>query len=280
MNEQRRMQYLDAMGIDMFVPRFVLAGAALSSQCELPVAKQAAAPAAAKGVASVLDGIGGDIGGAVGGSVGSAAAANEPAQERTSRAPLGLVSEPEKPKPQKSASSTVSSILADLQAKTVVKPSAKFFLQLWRVHADLLVVDSRKPGQALPTDTLLTNILKAYGQLPQSLPRAEKLQWPMVDDATKDHSWTAAQEMVQSFLEGRLLSNPVKHILLFGDDAIRAVLGGDAEQSKAPQECFHRPADAFACEAYCMPSLGEILLQPLLKRPVWHLLLEAFPSQP
>lgn len=58
MNEQRRMQYLDAMGIDMFVPRFVLAGAALSSQCELPVAKQAAAPAVAKGVASVLDGIG------------------------------------------------------------------------------------------------------------------------------------------------------------------------------------------------------------------------------
>lgn len=272
MNEQRRMQYLDAMGIDMFVPRFVLAGAALSSQCELPQVKESKALAGVQGAAGVL----GEITGA---SSPSVAPASEPVVERPSRAPLGLVAEPEKVKPQKSSSSTVSSILAELKAKTVVKPSAKFFLQLWRVHENLLVVDSRKPGQALPTEVLLTNILKAYGQIPQALPRAEKLQWPMVDDATKDHSWAAAQEMVQSFLEGRLLSSPVKHILLFGNDAVRAVLGDGELPEDAKPECFHKPADAFACEAYCMPSLGEILLQPLLKRPVWQLLLEAFPPQ-
>ncbi len=36
MNEATRMQYLDAMGIDMFVPRLILPAAKLSSQCLLP----------------------------------------------------------------------------------------------------------------------------------------------------------------------------------------------------------------------------------------------------
>ena len=37
MNELQRMQYLDALGVDMFVPRFTMPGALASELCELPV---------------------------------------------------------------------------------------------------------------------------------------------------------------------------------------------------------------------------------------------------
>ena len=37
MNELTRMQYLDAMGVETFVPRRILPAAQLSTVCELPV---------------------------------------------------------------------------------------------------------------------------------------------------------------------------------------------------------------------------------------------------
>lgn len=279
MNEQRRMQYLDAMGIDMFVPRLVLPAAKESIQCELPPAKQKAA-APAKGVAGVLADVSAGL--AAPNASQAATRGKSGAASTASKASLALVGEPQKPDKRKAQTEAVSSILAELAAKPTPKAVARFNLQLWRVHADLLVVDSRQPGQALPTEQLLTNILKAYSQLGQALPRADKLQWPMVEDATKDRSWPAAQEMVQSFLEGHLLSQPVKHILLFGRDAVRAVLGDieELKQEASQAECYQKPADAFACEAYCLPSLGEILLKPQLKRSVWTQLLLAFPREP
>lgn len=271
MNEQRRMQYLDAMGIDMFVPRFVLPAAKSPTQCELPVAKE---PANQPSVASVLGDVSASLAHTPESSVNTGSVSSV-ATSAASKASLAIVEQTDKPKTRASQSAAVSNILAELTAKPKPKPVARFYLQLWRVHTDLLVIDSRQPGQALPTEQLLTNLLTAYNQLGQGLTRAEKLQWPVVEDSTKDRSWPAAQEMVQSFLEGRLLSQPVKHILLFGKDAVRAVLG-DIEQLKGTERCYHHPVDAFACDAYCMPSLGEILLTPSLKRDVWPLLLTPF----
>ncbi|MFT7561535.1 MAG: hypothetical protein ACI93R_003462 [Flavobacteriales bacterium] len=52
MNEQQRMQYMESMGIDMFVPRLRLVNAAESPQCELPVAVE---PIAALGAAEAVN---------------------------------------------------------------------------------------------------------------------------------------------------------------------------------------------------------------------------------
>lgn len=52
MNEARRMQYLEAMGVDMYVPRYVLPNAAAMRQCALPSAHEQALRHGGRGASS------------------------------------------------------------------------------------------------------------------------------------------------------------------------------------------------------------------------------------
>jgi len=46
MNELQRLEYMEAMGVDCYVPRLVLPGAKPSEQCELPAIAVIEEPAA------------------------------------------------------------------------------------------------------------------------------------------------------------------------------------------------------------------------------------------
>ncbi len=267
------MQYLEAMGIDCYVPRFVLPQAKSSVACELPVANDANM-SPQESLSSTIE-------------LGSSSllptrkADEAKARPQPSSSISEVLSADKKPSvlggrlessadtsgsSQKSPTSSIQSILDVVRAPS--KEEVRFALALWQVN-QIQVVDTRQPGDALPTDTLLSNILLSLGCLEGQLPRVERIEWPMVQTA-EDKSWKAAREMVQGFLDGRLLSKPVSHFLLFGQDACQAVLGEDKDYSEM---CFHSaPIEDYEACAIVLPSLSEILRAPKLKARVWFAL--------
>lgn len=252
MNERQRMHYLDALGIDTFVPRFVLPVAKLSAPCALPAV--AAAEPESVLVNEPVHGLASPV---VGG------------EER--RVLDDIVRATQIPGPSKNDdASETASLSASLDAPLSEATAApvRFSLALWHL-GKVQVIDSRRQGDALPTDALLSNILQAVGCLDLNLPKAEMLQWPMVE-RQQHGGWPAAQELVQGFLDGRLLSRPVAYLFLFGDDAARAVLGEGCDITQTRYACV--PVPAFEAEAIVLPSLAEILYQPECKRDVWRAL--------
>lgn len=256
LNERQRTQYLEAMGIHTFVPRRVLPGAAAPKQAALP---QVPAPAqsnpAQQSAATVVPPKAGATpapstpraaSGMVSGIVGEL-------QERVKR-PAGAGEQ---------RSSPAKRVLAALDDKAT-EQTVHFALSLWRVSPSLLVIDSHQSKQALPTGTLLNNILFAKG-LRASLARPEVLTWPM---AGGSGGWLEAREMVHAFLQARLERQPVTSLWLMGEASYRAVDANDEDY----QQCIGQLHDltSFNCVATVLPGLADMLRNPSLKVPAWQ----------
>lgn len=250
MNELQRMQYLEAMGVDMFVPRFVLPHAPAPRLAELPQSGEIAVAVAEREPAvseeheqRVLP--------------GRAAAVNRIVD-------LDFQTKSQKQKADESAVEKKPAVPKPVSESPAAKEIARFSLALWRINSDVLVVDSRRPKAALPTETLLSNILFQLNLLRQPLPKAEFLNWPMAGG--NDHGWDAASEMARAFLEGRLLSSPVRYMIIMGSEAGRAIL----QQDKPDHIGETVRMEVFAADALVLPSLADILYQPELKKRVWQ----------
>ncbi len=246
------MQYLDAMGVDMFVPRFIMSAALAPRQAELP---QKSGPVGTPAVSPVNS------------EEAESRVLPERASNLVNRIVSGFQAE-SRGKTGEDARMPEPAPTRDTNAPVIETPvpkeRAQFSLALWRISDEILVVDSRRPKAALPTEALLSNILFQSGLLRQPLPRAEFLNWPMAGGF--DQSWDAAGEMVQAFLEGRLLSSPVKQMVIMGDDAGRAILQQDVRDKTGSIVAV----DVFTANAVILPSLADILYQPELKKTVWQ----------
>ena len=275
MNELTRMQYLDAMGIDMFVPTMRLSNAKVSVLCPLPEAE--ILPSASN---EALSDIGSNLSQAqpsADSPIKATSIVASSLSEATSPVAVANVLADlrgdAKPNRVPAPNPTVSSDEQAASPHALVKLTpAKFTLGMWRVGTHLQVLDSRAEGDALPTDVLLRNILRAHDLLPQSMPSQEILHWPLPGVALSDTSWAAAHEMVMSFLEGRLLANPVTHFVLFGEDAFCALMG-EAEAANFTDALYQTVAvDAFAADAIVLPSLRYLLNNPLEKKLLWPIM--------
>ncbi len=265
MNELQRQQYLDAMGVDTYMPRWVLPHAPIPVACDVSFipgeleagqsqgagktgsqAKAASNDAAAP-VSTLTTGV-------------SAAASTKP------ESVLAALTEPV---------TSVEAAVEQVQSaeKTSVKtpvnaePVPQFALSIWRVSEQLLVIDSRQAQLALPTEPLLINILVALGYPRQPLPKAEVIRWPMVDNPFVGQTAADAREMLEAYLDGKLLTHPAKHILLMGEDACRYVLpevNSVEDQLGKAVALEHHKVDAIV-----VPSLSTMLLEPEQKRLTW-----------
>lgn len=244
MNEYRRQAYLDALGVEQYLPRWRLALAPEPRACALPAAQSAArttepagARAAPSGPAPVSD---------VLGSLGEA------------KAPP-----PEAPAPAQPP-------VEEATGAPAVERIAPFTLSIWRSSLPLLVLDAREPRSALPTDRLLRNLLGALGGSDPASIREEVLPWPLVDHPGMHLSAEDARKELHTWLEAELAARPVGRLLLMGENAARYWLpeGTDLEQARWREhrlESFDRPA-------LMAPSLAELLREPLLKRRLWQAL--------
>lgn len=243
MNELRRIYYTDALGVDLYVPRWRLPGAALSKPIHLsPTLTAKEAPQAPV-----------ERPGTVAERLGEATQS----QPRThARALLDNADAQVRPVAQSSEVLDAS----DVQA-------VEFALDFWRIDQAVLVVDSRVPHSALPVNTLLTNILMSQN-LAGRLPPSDALNWPMFKNDPLHASLAHAREMVSAFVQSRLDGVPVKSIWLMGRAAYDAV----APEGLGYDQALGNALVAFGVPTIVMPSLYEMLKTPELKAVCWKAL--------
>ena len=263
MTEQRRMEYLDALGIEQYVPRKRLLGAKSSlALIRTHTTEDSLAP---------------------GQSVHAPLAHLSPA----SVAPTHLTS-PAQPAPfgegQAHTLQPVAQIIGQVTerlspatlAETPAQPARRaapdtlvppqkvlrFALTIWQVPG-WLWIDSRQSQQALPTDALLHNMLVALNI--QEPVKPEIIKWPPVESPLQVQDWAQAREMLSSFLSPRL--GPGERLILMGEAAYNACTQGpfDYAERLAAGDMQH-PTNP----CVLLPSLAQILNQPQLKAHIWR----------
>ncbi|GGO78736.1 hypothetical protein GCM10011348_11390 [Marinobacterium nitratireducens] len=279
--EQRRHQYLDALGVTSWLPRAPLPGARASRdwvwgfrQGENSVgegdffdddvaeaAQEAtAAPSAPRpqpsgvGRAALLDSLGADA--------EARPAAPKPAPQSQPRAPVAPSAAPA----PESAAAAAPVPLPPLAPQDI--PQFKLaFLRL----GDVLLIDSLPPqsrGGLTPAHQRLSMALvRALGLAVEQPPTAQMLPWPAFTSRTLDQGWEQAEAAVQRKLERMLESTSPRFVLLLGETAARLVLrtreAGDGVRGVVFRPRSDLPAIATA-------SLSEMLQVPGCKREVWR----------
>ena len=258
MNELQRMQYLEAMGIDSYMPRRQLLLGPAIRQCQPVLPAQ---PVAVRGgdvaPAAPVPGNPGEVAAAVGKTgAGAVSVADILGQSSTVTASKPAPVEALKPAPE-----------------TAVVP--RFALSLWRVTDKLLVVDSRHAELALPTEALLLNMLNALGLQLRSLPRAEILRWPMVENHFTRQGEAEAREALRAMLEAMHEEQPFTQLLLMGPEACHYLVDAPesttAESSHVLQGKAVEVVGLGPC-AVVLPSLTQMLQAPELKAVAWQAL--------
>lgn len=265
MNEMQRMQYLSALDVDCYMPRFILTNAPVILPCEKSyVAEHSVVTAIETPELKNTPAV-------------SKQTASAPSAESIKAAAdvlrtLGLESstKSEKVKPQ---SVEVTDLKSEVPVATKIKPSAEssleiasFSLALWCV-GEMLFLDSRDIDISLPTDRFIHNIVSALGYSHRDISSFEIINWPFTALAIADKTESYARVDIQAFLDGKLLTSPVKKLILLGENANKFILPqGIDYQSQVNQPL--KLAD-FAVDAVVSFSLSEMLLKPELKQSFW-----------
>lgn len=258
MNESVRLAYLSALGVDGYMPRWILPAAPAAVACALPqvvVADQESSPAATPASGHLLSGR-------------AQAEVAVPSGVGDVLGELGV-----EPMPEVAA---VAPVKVDRSPATEVIP--RFALTIWRAGDELMVVDSRQSQLALPTDRLLANILIALGYRTSGLSKGEVLRWPIfenqvLDSNAEQQGEAAARDMLHAYLDGHLMLKPVKHLLLMGSDAARYILPADNVDDGQVFDCLVGKSfviEDFSVTAIVTHSLADMLQFPKLKAATWQ----------
>jgi hypothetical protein len=272
MNELQRQQYLDALGVDTYMPRWVLPHAPEPVACDVSfIPSELGAGEVGQGAAGAMSQPATNdaapvvrsapVGGASPGQASPSAVLAVLSGEAPAAEPAPSVESETKDTPTSAATEQTKS-------QTASEPAPAFALSIWRISEDLLVVDSRQAQLALPTEPLLINILAALGYPRQPLPKTEVIRWPMVDNPFVGQTQADAREMLEAYLDGKLLTHPTKHLLLMGEDAARYILPVEQNAEKVLGQSVALPQHN--AEAIVVPSLSDMLQEPLLKRLTWQ----------
>ncbi|MEX1031981.1 MAG: hypothetical protein WDZ30_01345 [Cellvibrionaceae bacterium] len=265
MTERLRQHYLRALGIETYVPRQLLPGAAASSFSTEEIEGDDLAPESTEPMLIVpleLD--------------------DEPDKSATSsgiRFPDNLFEEKKKFRQDRQFTPPAS-----------VASEHRFALSVWRIAENVLVLDSRKLKLALPVEQLLLNISHALGFKLATLPRAEVVRWPLSDRSSmpvdSEHSIAGARAMVQAYLGAQYEKQPFGALLLMGPEAVQHGLAaqdttGDDWKPAAMAALLGKlftlrfgasapEADNAAVQAIALPSLAAMLQDPSLKAETWR----------
>lgn len=255
------MEYLETMGIDMYVPKWLLANAAVPQQAILPVVKVPTFATDPKEFSPDNSSIGNTVAEPVKDCLGSTEGPDKTA-DIVHKIPKQTVVSPEK---------NLANISSETNKSTKNIPA--FALSIWSITGKFLIVDSRQSSLALPTDALLSNILQSLGLPAGDLPKSQVIRWPLVPNNSQYQSREDAQEMVRSFLTAQLASVSAHSLLLMGNEAQDYALAEELE-SLVEQTHIDR-SNSFAVKVVLLPSLADLLRQPLQKRLAWQALMDA-----
>lgn len=258
-NEVQRQAYLSAIGIENYMPRVILPFAPPSIVCNMPVLVETP----------------------------SAQQSNN--NHITASSDLRILPE----LPAQIKNTVVSDILADVvfpkkspalvnaatilqELKTKKAPTVEpFTLGLWRPVPGFLIIDSRNTSLALPTELLLNNLLRNVLSAQKFDLREEVMRWPMIENRFVSSTADDARNELQTWLAVENELCPINRLWLMGPSATRYFLKEDVEPSHVywqEQELTTLGNDGNLLHALILPSLVELLQQPLFKARLWAVL--------
>ena len=281
MLEKHRLTYLDHLGIDNYMPRRVLphalASQLLSDEALLEPTAFSTADVQNNGASIPLQEI----------SVDNTLTTETVSAESPSLDALNaLLGKPVATAPavkiadivEDTVETVAVGVLPEDVSSVAVVPSSdeviRFSLSAWRIHDDIMVIDSRQPRMALPTDRLLQNILRSIGYPLAQLPPSDILRWPLIKDDRLSHPETEARAMVQAFISAQCTKAPLKGLLLLGHDAVRFALNieGNSQTFYDEHKGTSILQEQWQTTALIAPSLIDMLQDPMLKRVTWQAL--------
>lgn len=250
MNELQRQAYMQAMGVDCYMPRLQLPGAAVSQLCQLPVVDEKPSSTATEletdNAASPLPSDNNTTGN------GSAAAMQ------------ALLGEPQV------AINTAKVKAVDVEAEVSLAstPLAKqniphFSLSIVRGN-NILLIDDGLQGHINPAEylQLLQNMLFALGAGSQQL-AIDAFVWPMVKNSHVDQSETAARQTLDAFLAKQVQQLQARFIILMGDTPASYI----GEQRLPEGTLIEQPQ--LSVQVIRTLSASQMLLDPTVKAVVW-----------
>lgn len=242
MHELARQHYLEAMGIQTYMPRWVLPAAPIPLQCDL----------AGLGVGAVRVSSHESV---TRESVRSESATTHGRPVAAADVIQALL-QPSAPVVAVKAKPTVLNSLP--KAEEVVS----FSVNLWQ-FAGLLVLADRHTHMALPVNVLLKNILIALGRQRVKTDKPEVIKWPL--DGLSVAQAGPADSYFKSLLLARRVADQPATLLCFGD----AIAG----QMMGPGPMFELNvmslSETDTMSAISLPSLETLIQQPALKADVW-----------
>lgn len=155
------------------------------------------------------------------------------------------------------------------------EPIPRFALQLLRADNCLILADLPvgEPFQSRDPDyQLLKDMLRAAGLTdnPSFMRQGAPITWPLLQSGNLMHEQNAAaaRSCVRDLLSVELSSQPALCIWLLGEHAVRFASRDDAAVLYALQPF------AEGTQLWNLPSLENVLEQPLLKRDIWRSMCE------
>jgi len=165
------------------------------------------------------------------------------------------IEEPENQTSVASVSAIRSVEISDIEVK----------LALWQPTEEILVCCSIEEALPDPVQTqLLSNILIAMGQGDGRLAQCEIAQWPPFENMTGGKE--EAREFIATLLSARLDSSDTKLVLICGSAGAQWIL---SEKQKERVKDGNVELSA-GVAAIIIPSLGEMIEDPELKREAWQ----------
>jgi hypothetical protein len=165
----------------------------------------------------------------------------------------------------------VKSSAADMKAQVNSAASiTAFSLSIWRPMDEVMIIDSRNTQLALPTELFLQNILRNQFQKKKLDLKNEVVRWPMVENSLTKHTVDDARTGLQTWLSVQHEVRPVKFLWLMGANSATYFLPPDAVRNN----CLWQAAALVDCSvaALILPSLNELLQQPLQKKQLYSAL--------
>ncbi len=260
MNELVRMQYMEAMGVDVFVPRVLLPNANSSLLCALPEGvnfdvTDKVGPDAAISDSSLISEL------TVNSNELNRSVPNNELSKIIDVQPDGAQ---ERHKPLASADSIVEALSTageDANEKIILRLSS------W-ANNQFFVLDSRTENQAYPVALLLRNILSSVKLLNTGMPRMETIDWPSRMHVGKQ-GWREATDWLFPFIENKTANNS-KHVFVMGNPAFCSLIGKQQDFSSNLYKQFF--FESLGKKGLVLPSLEEILCRPELKHLTWRAL--------
>ncbi len=272
--EVRRQAMLQAMQLDVWLPRQQLANAAVSRDYLLewhtadtaavlpavpvPIAQTLAKPVLPSSAATPAPAVGGR--GRTYVSVRDKLASLQPAQPSVAAVTASV------------ATPAVESAPAVVEPLAVqAEPIPRFALQLLRADNCLILVDlpTGEPFQSRDPDyQLLKDMLRAAGltDKPSLMRQGAPITWPMLHSGNLMHEQNAAaaRACVRDLLSFELHSAPAVCVWLIGQAAVR--FGSQDDNT----ELYTLQPFVESAQLWSLPSMESVLQQPLLKRDIWR----------